>query len=430
MGEDVIITYKAWAFSSGFGLRGKPPGSVSVLKKRVNPAAKKKDTGLILRCWNSTLLERKVMSVKNHIDLNRAIIRGESNGKVLWQPRIMCWYDDREFSHTPLPAPYTGMSIRELYEALGCSNRIYDYNAAVKRIEDPSVKRYSQPVDELRTRHVIETPVGSIDCVVRRNTSNYGEYFEKWWIETKEDMEVQMYVEANQDWEFSQEEYDRVYSIWGENGLGSIYFPRINVQSLFHETMGIEGGIFALMDMPDVCEEYFKVKQANHDRYIKMIEKSGLEWINYGDNIHCAILPPKLFEKYVLPEYQRRNELLHKQGIYTFAHWDGDTKALLKYAKETGLDGIEAITPKPQGDVTLEEIKAALGDQVGLVDGIAAILFDEIYPLKELEEQTKQLIDLFAGKLILGISDEMSSTGNIDRIKYVGEIVDKHNAGC
>ncbi len=47
--------------------------------------------------------------------------------------------------------------------------------------------------------------------------------------------------------------------------------------------------------------------------------------------------------------------------------------------KTCGLDGIEAITPKPQGDVTLEEVKEALGDDIYLVDGIAAVLFDEIF---------------------------------------------------
>ena len=116
--------------------------------------------------------------MKNHIDLNRAIIRKEAGGKVLWQPRIICWYADREFSGTPLPAPYTGMNLRELYEALGCSNRIYDYNSAIRVIEDPSIHRYSQQLDELRTRHVIETPEGTIDCVLRRNTSNFDDLLE------------------------------------------------------------------------------------------------------------------------------------------------------------------------------------------------------------------------------------------------------------
>lgn len=370
------------------------------------------------------------MGNQSFLELNRDIINGRSNGKVLWQPRIICWYDDRQFKKEPLPAPYTGLSIPELYEALGCSNRIYDYNECVKIVEDSSIKRYSNQLDNLKTQHFVETPEGTISCITSKNLSNSGEFFVKWWVETQKDMEVQMYIEAHQDYEFLEDEYNRIYSIWGNNGLGSIYFPRINVQSLFNDTMGVEGGIYALMDMPDVCEEYFKIKSKNHDKFINMISKSKFEWINYGDNVHCATLPPYLFEQYVLEEYQRRNELLHKQDIFTFAHWDGDTKSILKYAKETGMDGIEAITPKPQGDVTIEEIKAALGDEICLIDGIAALLFDEMYPIEQLKQQTEHLIELFAGKLILGISDEMSSTGNIDRVKYVGEIVDKHNAKC
>lgn len=35
-----------------------------------------------------------------------------------------------------------------------------------------------------------------------------------------------------------------------------------------------------------------------------------------------------------------------------------------------------------------------------------------------------------ASRLILGISDEMSSTGNIDRVKFITELVEKHNASC
>ena len=95
-----------------------------------------------------------------------------------------------------------------------------------------------------------------------------------------------------------------------------------------------------------------------------------------------------------------------------------------------GLDGIEAMTPVPQGDVTIDEIKEALGDEVFLVDRIPAILFDEIYPEQQLLDTVQELIDKFAPRLILGISDEMSSTGNIERIKLVRDYVDAYNAKC
>jgi hypothetical protein len=94
------------------------------------------------------------------------------------------------------------------------------------------------------------------------------------------------------------------------------------------------------------------------------------------------------------------------------------------------MDGIEAITPVPQGDVTLEEIRAGLGDDMLLLDGIPAVFFDEDFPVSALEECTHRLIELFAPRLILGISDEMSSHGDIERIRVVGRIVDEYNASC
>ena len=119
-------------------------------------------------------------------------------------------------------------------------------------------------------------------------------------------------------------------------------------------------------------------------------------------------------------------ELLHAAGKFISAHWDGDCRALLPFAQETGLDGIEAITPRTQGDVTLEETKDALGDMF-LLDGIPAVLFDRTYPEQMLIDSARKCIDLFAPNLILGISDELSSHGEIERIRLVGEIVDEYN---
>ncbi len=385
----------------------------------------KERQGMIMKTMQGRPTDHRNISLR---ELNRDILRGKSGGRVLWQPRILCWYDDRMFSGVGLPAPYTGMKPRELYQALGCSNRIYDYNAAVRRVEDATIRRRTEVLDPLRKKNIIETPVGTVYEIMRSNSSNYGVYNEKWYVEDEDDLRVMIYVEAHSRWEWNQQGYDDTLAYWGENGEGSIYFPRVSVQCLYNELTGVENGVFALYDFPDVCEEYFRVKHENEMDFCRTLVKSPLEWINFGDNVHCGTLPPELFEKYVLPEYQARTEILRAGGKYSFAHWDGDVGAILKYAKETGLNGIEAITPKPQGDVTIEEVKAALGDEVDWIDGIPAILFDERYPVSVLKETAQKLIDLFAGHLILGISDEMSSTGDIERIKIVGEIVDDHNA--
>ncbi|MBS3762797.1 MAG: hypothetical protein KGZ25_05770, partial [Planctomycetes bacterium] len=181
------------------------------------------------------------------------------------------------------------------------------------------------------------------------------------------------------------------------------------------------------VDYPDLCKAYFDALEIAQNRLVDVINQSPIEIINYGDNVHAGTCTPKLFEEYVLPVYQRRTERLHEGGKFVHAHWDGNCGPLLPYAQETGLDGIEAITPKPQGDVTLDETKEALGDMF-LIDGVPAVYFDETYSEEVLVDCARKCIDLFAPNLVLGISDEISSTGKIDRVKLVGEVVDDYNA--
>ena len=62
-----------------------------------------------------------------------------------------------------------------------------------------------------------------------------------------------------------------------------------------------------------------------------------------------------------------------------------------------------------------------------LLDGIPAIYFDKEFSEETLVACVHQILDLFAPNLILGISDEISSTGDIERIRLVGKIVDEYN---
>jgi hypothetical protein len=360
--------------------------------------------------------------------LHRDVIRGTSNGMVIWQPRIDCWYWDRLYRKEPFPAPYTGLDINGIYRELGCSNRLYNqFNDCFTKVHDPRVRRSSIKLSELETEYTMETPAGKVSQIIRSNDSNGGSFPQKWWVTSEEDLKVMMWIEERCTWAWNQEHYDNQLAECGDLGLPTIFMPRVNVQNLFIDLMGVEEAIYAIYDYPETVEAYFKVLSESHERLIGVINSSPIDVINFGDNVHAGMLPPELFKKYALPEYQKRNELLHKANKFTHSHWDGDTKSLLPYARECGFDGIEAVTPDPQGDVTLQEVKKAFGDDLFLIDGIAALLFEDSYPLEQLERQVKEALELFAPRLILGISDEISSLGNLDRIKFVGDIIDDYN---
>lgn len=359
--------------------------------------------------------------------LNLDVIRRRAGGMILWQPRILAWRNDRLFAGEPLPAPYTGMSAPEMYRALGVSDRVYEFNACYVSEEDERVRRTTRELNETDYEVVIETPVGRQRAVYRRSPNSPWHMPLKWPISDADEMRVAAWRERRRTWRWDRETYDRLSKEWAGLGAPAMYILRTNVQKLFVEDMGVEEAIFALTDEPAACEEYFEALEITQNRLIDVINDSPIEYVNFGDNVHAGMCPPPLFEKYMLPVYQRRCERLHAAGKFVHAHWDGDCRPLLPYATDTGLDGIEAITPVPQGDVTLRETKDALGDMF-LIDGIPAIYFNTTYDEQTLIDCAKECIDLFAPNLILGISDEIASRGDVERVRLVTEVVDDYNA--
>lgn len=359
--------------------------------------------------------------------LHADVCFGQSNGMIIWQPRIGCWWQDRKWDGRGV-GRYEGGSLADMYRSLGCSNRIYDYNSCFIHKESPRIIRHDEKLDEYRTVQVAETPVGTITRIMRRTDNSWAEIVDKEWIETREDMSVMTWILDNSEWVWDQANFDSLQASVGDLGAPTMFMPRVNVQNLYIDTMGVEAAVYAIYEWGSTIEDHFKVLHEDHMQMIDVINASPIDIINFGDNLHCATLSPSLYEEYVLPAYIDRCDKLHKAGKFISSHWDGEVKALLKFAKISGLDGIEAITPQPQGDVKIEEVKEALGDQIFLMDGIPAVYFDEIFPIETLEECTRKLIKLFAPKLILGISDEMSSMGDIERIRTVGKIVDDYNA--
>ena len=367
---------------------------------------------------------RNLNLMKLHLD----VVHGKAGGKILWQPRIGCWFSDRQFLNAALPPPFTGMELTDIYRELGCSMRLYNmFNKCLVKKNDSRVRKKNIIISPLETEQIIETPAGIVNSLIIANTSNPGKFFKKWWITKEEDFRVFQWLEEHCTWEFDFALYEKNLGLYSDYGAPTIYLPRVNMQHLFIDLMGVEEGIYAQYDYPRTVEKYFAALSESHQRMIDVVNKCPIEIINFGDNVHCNVLPPDLFEKYVLGEYIKRNEQLHNAGKFTHAHWDGDLKNLLPYAAHCGFDGIEAATPKPQGDVTLKEIHSHFGDKLFLIDGIAALLFEDSFPLKDLEQQTREVIDLFAPNLILGISDEISSRGNLERIRFVGRIVDEYN---
>ncbi len=351
------------------------------------------------------------------------IFRRKPVDNVVYQPRIEHWYNVNKRNGT-LPIGYRDMSLLQVYDDLGCSIRTYGFfNPCLKFTNPATVKTETQRRDGTEITR-ITTPAGAVET--HRVFTALAHRTVKYPVESAQDARVIEYMLRARTVSFDNELFAKNDALVGERAAPMIYIPRINMQRLFLEYMGFENTIYALRDDQDTVQRLVEAINATDESILDVVAGCPVAFINFGDNVDQNLLSPPLLERFVLPAYHRRVERLRAAGKYTFAHWDGSCKLLLPYARQTRMDGLEAITPIPQGDVTLEEITENLGDMI-LIDGIPMTHFLPHEDYGEFEGVTRRIIEMFSPNLILGVSDEPSPVCDIERVRRVAEILREYD---
>lgn len=361
----------------------------------------------------------------NFREINLRIFQGQPVPHVLFQPRFEPWFHWHTIFNQ-MPAAYQGMSVRDLYDHLGVSMRYMHYYTG---IPDPVEAVYTPEV-KIRERftetdgwRIYETPYGELTQRLKMTVDMEWRDVE-FLAKSVADLKALRWLIQRQQYSFSVEKYLAGETFVGERGVAQFWVPKSPYQALAQVWMKLQHLVYALADDPAEVEETMRVIDASYDPLYEQICAARVaKIINLGENLHEALFSHRYFESYYLPWYDKRMGQLKRAGIFTHLHLDGYFHSLLGYLKQLPFDGLEALTPVPQGDVTLEEMKAAIGDKV-LLDGIPAVLFMDTYTRDDLMEATEKVIRLFAPRLVLGVSDEVpEGTGQeaMERVRQVAE---------
>ena len=351
-------------------------------------------------------------------DMNLAIFRGEDPGGVLWQPRLEYWYDVNK-KRGALPEHLKEASLLDVYEYCDASVR---YFTNPLRWRYNNVRITERWENEKRLRRTWQTPVGTLTDVLHYDEWGLSAYNTKYKLKKPEDFRVLEFILQDEEWYWDQEAYEQDVQRVGERGTPQFYFRRSPIQGLFIEHTGFEKTVYMMNDHPALIQHYVEVASEADNAMYEVLCQAPVQILNFGENIDATMDPPPIWSEHLVPYYRQRVEQLHGAGKFVHIHVDGTMRPLLPHLRDCPWDGIEAATPVPQGDVTLEEIKEALGDRV-LLDGIPALHFLPCFSTEMLMECVKQVVELFYPRLVLGISDEMPPDGDIERARLVGELV-------
>jgi len=373
-----------------------------------------------------------------------AVYEGREGAKLVFQPRIKHWFDVN-LSSGSLPKHYQGMYLDEIYEDLGVTPReVWGYGGtgsefagyyALTAIEGDDVeiwtrhspsRRQSSPteVDYIVTEY--RTPKGTIRQVQRPTEHGTSLMNVEYYLKDLKDIEVYKHILQERNYMWDEARYS-----WGWKRYGDRLPLRANLQRaplmwLMIGTMGFQRTVTMLWRYPKEMEELLHILDMDFDKQLEAYKGRPVAELNFVDNIHQDLCPPPYFRKYMIPFFQRIIPKIHAMGMCTTSHWDGFVKQLLPLVQETGLDGLECVTPLPQGDVTLEEMREGMGSMF-LRDGIPAVLFCSWVSIETLKDHVSRLIEAFYPRLILGISDLLPANADVERLRLVNEIVKEFN---
>jgi hypothetical protein len=376
-------------------------------------------------------------------DAMMAVYEGREGLPLVFQPRLRHWFDVNHNAGT-LPERYQGMYLDEVYRDLGVAPRevwgprrigseLSGY-FALNVVEGDKVEVWTRRMrghegkeedDYLVTE--IRTPAGILRQVQRYTEHGASLMNVEYFLKGLEDLKVFEYVLGERGYSWDQNRYE-----WGKRRYGDAIPLRANLERsplmwLIVGIMGFKRTVTMIWRYPQEMKEFMGVLETEHVNMIEAYRGKPVAELSFGDNMHQDLSPPPYFREYVIPFYQRVMPRVHAQGMVATSHFDGYLKQLLPLVGETGLDGLECVTPLPQGDVTLAEMREGMRDMF-LRDGIPAVHMCPWTPVETLEHHVWELIEAFYPRLILGISDLLPANGDVERIRIVNEIVKEFNA--
>jgi hypothetical protein len=357
--------------------------------------------------------------------LNLAIFEGTAQA-VLWQPRLETWIG-HHMNEGTMPARFRGLDALGIYDALRCSVR-YAASAGIERYEEPADAQRSEEQQGEWFIQTVTLPSGSLRTVHRDIWSGgklLNRRIAEWPVKEVRELQVLTDLVNREQFRANVRSFEEAAGRVGHRAEPTVFLSSSGFTELIKTGAGLPATYYLLHDHPEAVEAYLEACDRRDHRLIDAALELPCRIFNLGDHATNEFTPPPILKRYLMPRWQWISKRLGDAGRFVHTHWDGHSRLMLPYLKETGVHGVEALTPAPMGDMTLEEIKEAVGDKIVCLDLLPAIHFLPHYSTQEVLDFARRVIDMFAPRLILGVSDEISQVGQIEKIEAVSELVDE-----
>jgi hypothetical protein len=278
--------------------------------------------------------------------------------------------------------------------------------------------RTKSGVDGEFYRHQFETPVGTVEEVRRWSDMTFSWPIVHHMVQKVEDLKVIRYIFDHISYSSRWDVYEEADRLVGDIGLPLVQVPYTGMGFLISRYAGVERTVMLAMDEPEELEETVDAINLAHEKVMLLMAEGPSQVLFHSDNLTSDVQSPRWFERYSGRYYRRMAEIAHANGKPIVTHIDGRLRGLLRAVAEMGIDGADAVTPAPWGDITSQQCRDEAGPKLVLSGGVPPSSFSPGVPLAVLDEQIEAWLALRhqSPALIIAPGDQLPPDGELDRV--------------
>jgi uroporphyrinogen-III decarboxylase len=276
--------------------------------------------------------------------------------------------------------------------------------------------------------HRFETPVGTVEEV-----REWSEITHSWpiihhMVATVEDLKVVRYAFEHIAYQTNWDEYENVKQRVGELGVVVVGVPYTGSGFLMSRYAGIETTVLMSFDEPEELQATIATINTAHEKVFRLMAEGPCEVIMVSDNLSSDVQSPAWFHQYSAAHYREMARLAHANDKRLITHIDGRLRGLLGLVAELGVDGADAVTPAPLGDLTPAQCRAEAGRKFVLSGGVPPDAFNPAVPLEVFDQRVEAWLALAkeSPALIIAPGDQLPPDGDIERVTRMARITEAY----
>lgn len=131
-----------------------------------------------------------------------------------------------------------------------------------------------------------------------------------------------------------------------------------NMASAAQQFLQLDTGVvnfwYFAMDCPLLLEECMEAYQILMQKRYSIMQEVESDGFFQAENTSTATISPEYYQKYGVPQVKEFVDAAHAADKRAIVHMCGHLFDLMPFIKETGMDGIHALTPEPIGNTSFE----------------------------------------------------------------------------